>query len=157
MPNWVKNLVYVRGSQEELDKLQSMLVSHYAGENKNVAQSFFNSLLRTPEKLDENGAIEWRVKHWGTREEAIDLWYDRVDANYLELEFETAWTTPLGIFKEISKQLPSTRVGVCYASECYGINCGLIQSKGGEATVRIVDDNPVFAEPFAEKVWNFYE
>ncbi|MBJ2354836.1 hypothetical protein JF818_00175, partial [Sphaerochaeta sp. S2] len=68
-----------------------------------------------------------------------------------------AWTTPLGIFKEISKQLPSTRVGVCYADEDFGTNCGLILSKGGEASVKIVDDNPVFAEPFAEKVWNFYD
>ncbi|MBJ2355048.1 hypothetical protein JF818_01260, partial [Sphaerochaeta sp. S2] len=94
MPNRVKNLVYIRGSQEELDKLQSMMVRHYAGENETVAQSFFNSLLRTPEKLDEASVINWRAKHWGAKEEASELWFDRVDANYLELEFETAWTTP---------------------------------------------------------------
>ncbi len=64
MPNRVKNLVYIRGSQEELDKLQSMMVVKYGGENQNVEQSFFNRLLRSPKSSCEIDLEDWRAKNW---------------------------------------------------------------------------------------------
>lgn len=152
MANWVKTFVRLKGSNEELDKLESMMTYQYAGENWLDRQHFFSKLIPMPESISEDDADDWRDDHWGTKWEARELWYSRSD-EMLEFACETAWGTPEGIFKAITKQLPSITLGGYYADENLGENCGLVMGKLGRVTLVRTGNRSDEAVQFAEKVW----
>lgn len=70
---------------------------------------------------------DWSCAIWGTKWNSSGAYY--IDEN--NIEFETAWSCPYGIFKEISKQY-NTRVEVQYADEDMGYNCGTLIFENGE-------------------------
>lgn len=65
---------------------------------------------------------EWSIENWGTK-------WD-VDADFecyggtIELHFDTAWNTPVPIFKKLSEQFPNLVIYVEFADEDLGSNCG---------------------------------
>ena len=154
MPNWVKTYIRVKGKKEELDKLESLMVYQYAGENWVDRQRFFSKLMPMPKSISEDDADDWRDDHWGTKWEPKELWFSRHDAELLELGMETAWGTPKGIFKAITKQFPSTVLGGYYADECFGYNCGLISGRKGCIERADISDETKIKMQFSEKVWN---
>lgn len=153
MANWVKTHVRMKGKKEELDKLESMMVHKYGGENYEVEQNFFNSLVPIKE-FAMSDLREWLEENWGTCTEAEELWYDRHSPELLEIAFETAWNTPLQILKAITKQFPSVVIGGYYADEDLGWNCGVVLSNKDFAEKIIIGCGTKPHQRFASMVWD---
>lgn len=154
MPNWIKSFIKLKGEKDELDKLQTMMIFQYGGVNHSAVQTLFNRLVPMPKTLAEAEVFKWRYEHWGTNCEAQELWYFRSSCTMLELSFETAWATPLEIFKAIQKEFPSITLGGYYADENYGHNCGLIVGNRHCAEILRLGDESDAAVEFSEKVWD---
>jgi len=69
-----------------------------------------NHLIPMPKELegtsgfDENGVTgwyEWRLQNWGTKWDIYDAHCDRIDANTLQLYFNTAWSPPIPVFDKL--------------------------------------------------------
>ena len=155
MPNWVRNLV-----EFKTDKVLKDCI------NDN-GEFDFNKILPMPKVLDEDGGFDkmtqeerllflrenddcndwysWHTHFWGTKWNANET---HVKNDYT-VEFDTAWNTPEGVFKAISKKY-KTKVKVAYADEDLGNNCGIITYIDGEET-SFKEGN----EDFAERIWGW--
>ena len=80
---------------------------------------------------------EWCIDKWGTKWDACEVvpgggiecdCYEKI----ITITFDTAWSTPVPIFKELSKQYPSFVICVEYADEDLGSNCGTYALWEGE-------------------------
>lgn len=96
----------------------------------------------------EYGCDTWydfACKNWGTKWNACHTYY----VDEYNIEFDTAWSTPIHIFEEISKKY-NTRVEVEYADEDIGYNCGTMIFENGELVSKNYGD-----ETFANNVWGW--
>ena len=80
---------------------------------------------------------EWCIDKWGTKWDACEVVPDKgIECECYEkiitITFDTAWSTPVPIFKELSKQYPSFVICVEYADEDLGSNCGTYALWEGE-------------------------
>lgn len=66
---------------------------------------------------------EWSIDKWGTKWDACYPGCDH-DEEEINIYFDTAWSTPLPVFKELSRQFPDLVIYVEYADEDMGHNCG---------------------------------
>ena len=91
---------------------------------------------------------DWCCENWGTKWNASDTYI--IDDN--EIEFSTAWSCPLNIFKELSKQFSGVEIAVDFADEDIGSNCGKITFLNGEMEEYIDMDGNT---DFALEVWGY--
>lgn len=89
---------------------------------------------------------DWCCENWGTKWNASDTYI--IDDN--EIEFSTAWSCPVNILKELSKQFSGVEIAVDFADEDIGYNCGKITFLNGEMEEYIVGDTD-----FALEVWGY--
>lgn len=89
---------------------------------------------------------DWCCENWGTKWNTSDTYI--IDDN--EIEFSTAWSCPVNIFKELSKQFSGVEIAVDFADEDIGSNCGKITFLNGEMEEYIVGDTD-----FALEVWGY--
>ena len=71
---------------------------------------------------------DWCCENWGTKWNANNTYI--VDDT--EIEFDTAWSCPVNIFKELSRQFSGVEIVVEFADEDIGSNCGKITFLNGE-------------------------
>lgn len=72
--------------------------------------------------------------------------------NESEMEFDTAWSCPVNIFKELSRQFSGVEIVVEFADEDIGSNCGKITFLNGEIEEYIdMDGN----QDFALELWGY--
>ena len=71
---------------------------------------------------------DWCVNNWGTKWNAGNTYI--ISDN--EIEFETAWSCPVNIFQELSRQFSGVEIVVEFADEDIGSNCGKITFLNGE-------------------------
>lgn len=88
---------------------------------------------------------DWSCKHWGTKWNCNSVY--AIDDN--NVEFETAWSCPYELLKEISKKY-NTKVVVEYADEDIGSNCGTLTFENGEETDYEKGDSN-----FAYHIWGY--
>jgi len=62
---------------------------------------------------------DWHIDMWGTKWEA-----DGASADGDCISFNTAWSTPEPVIRELSKLYPKVIIKVNYADEDLGVNCG---------------------------------
>lgn len=72
---------------------------------------------------------EWCIDKWGTKWDACEVVPDEgveceCGEEEINIYFDTAWSTPVPVFKELSKQFPDLVIYVEYADEDMGHNCG---------------------------------
>jgi len=90
-----------------------------------------NALERATIRLRTGGYqfwYEWCVDNWGTKWNAYD---QRID-DLGRLVFSTAWSTPVPVFEELSRQWPEVMIQVEFADEDFGVNCGAYMLEAGE-------------------------
>lgn len=123
MPNWVKNDVRIADAEAmkkcmkrengvvyfDFEKIIPMPDDIYRGDLGIVERK----------KYGEKNWYDWSVENWGTKWNAHDCHRTGVNS----VEFNTAWSTPEPVMKELSKKF-HTRVEVYYADEDLGHNCG---------------------------------
>ena len=89
---------------------------------------------------------DWSIENWGTKWNAGDTIVDDES-----IEFETAWSTPVPVFVELSKRLKDISIIVHYADEDIGSNCGSLVIVNGEVS-ECEPDNP---RKFACDMWGY--
>lgn len=91
---------------------------------------------------------DWCCENWGTKWNANNTYV--VDDT--EIEFDTAWSCPVNIFKELSRQFSGVEIVVEFADEDIGSNCGKITFLNGEIEEYIdMDGN----QDFALELWGY--
>lgn len=88
-------------------------------ENLNEALDTFLKGYFNVQRYGWKDWYDWSIDNWGTKWNACNVYID--DDNQV-IEFETAWSMPEGVIKEICKHTP---VRVEYADEDIGSNCGI--------------------------------
>lgn len=68
------------------------------------------------------------AKNWGCKWNATRTYVISDD----EVEFETPWSCPVEVLKELSRQFSGVEIYVEYADEDYGSNCGYFTLLNGE-------------------------
>lgn len=98
----------------------------------------FIQMLRNKRSCGHFHTMDFARDAWGTKWNAYDQVID-LDAG--ELSFDTAWSCPMPVLKELSKRHPDEEITVRYADEDLGSNCGTMTLKAGEATSSDVADH----------------
>ena len=106
---------------------------------RNVIKGYYN--LRT---YGAKNWYDWCKEKWSTKWNVGTA--DFIDEDYKTISFQTAWSTPEGVFRELSKY---TKVVVIYADEDTGSNYGLDIYENGELTEVINDRNKSIGEAYA--------
>ena len=124
MPNHVTHVVRVRGPKAELRAFAS---AHVRADANTACRLDFNTIVPQPDGLSENWRA-WRCEHWGTKWNSYDfLWRrgpdDLVHLPGLTLQFDTAWSPPIPIFKKLVELWPALAFHVSCFDEGWGF-CG---------------------------------
>jgi len=151
MPNHITNRVQIKSLNDDWRKEEEAFKQLEALMKTEESTFDFNVLIPYPEKhsiLDKarheaekngtkwddlpkdgfnQGGYEWCTEHWGTKWNAYDIGFD-----YNSVYFQTAWSTPLPIWQELSKRFPDLRLEVEYADEDRGSNCGRLAYMNGK-------------------------
>ena len=159
MPNWVRNVV----TFGDENVIKDTVVKEHGGDLFD-----FNKIIKQPEELDPDsdrfidklsleekmlflkehkGAdnwYDWRIANWDTKWNARET----VVLNKKKVIFDTAWSTPFKIFREISKKYHTT-VTVRFADEGITENSGKIVFEDG-----IEVDYTEGDKAFCRRVWN---
>ena len=126
-----KNVQYVMKKKELAEALE------------NYIKGFFNL-----KRYGETDWYEWSIKHWGTKWNGYET---VVDCGVIQ--FQTAWSTPVPVFVELSKRLKDKVITVHYADEDIGSNCGTLEILNGEVS-EFEPENP---REFACNLWGYDE
>ena len=139
MPNWCSNEVQIDGTKEDIAKFREECFTDHKG----VAVLDFSKVLPEPDydkpKKDgtHNNGVQtelhsvmpdwwnWRNDNWGTKWNLVPnpegnlSGYDFVDhgKDYIQLEFETAWSPPDGIYEAIVAKYPDLSVNWFYRED----------------------------------------
>jgi hypothetical protein len=139
MPNWCSNEVQIDGNEKDIAKFKEECFTDHKG----VAVLDFSKVLPEPDydkpKKDgtHNNGVQtepssvmpdwwtWRNDNWGTKWNLVpnhdgDLTsYDFVEnhEDYIQLEFETAWSPPNGIYEAIVEKYPDLDINWFYRED----------------------------------------
>ena len=126
-----KNIKYAMKKKELTETLE------------NYIKGFFNI-----KRYGERDWYDWSIENWGTKWNAGDtVVYSDV------IEFQTAWSTPIPVFVELSKRLKDTTIAVDYADEDIGSNCGTLEFFNGQM-LQFEPENP---RKLACDLWGYDE
>lgn len=117
----------------------------YAGLGIKNLEDLGNTYINNILEYGHDTWYDWSCDNWGTKWNACHTYY----VDEFNIEFDTAWSTPIPIFKEISKKY-NTRVEVEYADEDIGNNCGVMIFEDGELVSRDYGNRE-----FANSVWGW--
>lgn len=136
MPNWVTNILEIKGSREDLDQLIQVVRSEKFEFN-------FNKVIPYPEeyaRLDaeggeiaqgyNSGGYEWCEENWGTKGNALEVSVKK-ENEVLVYMFDTAWSPSLPVTEELSARFPSLTLTHRFI-ERGGAASGWYEFKGGE-------------------------
>lgn len=90
---------------------------------------------------------------WGTKWGSYDNNVERLEEGVVS--FDTAWSTPDGIWERLAKKFPDEVITVEYADEDIGYNCGTLTLHKGEITKTVPDKQD--ADLFAVRVKGWSE
>lgn len=123
MPNWCNNTLEIQGSKKDREAIKSQLNYSYTWKGKTLTQVedkwelvykeeeikdpifAFNNVLPEPEFEGEEDWYHWRLANWDTKWNPSEVCIGEND-NTLVYTFDTAWSPPMAIYYELSKQYP---------------------------------------------------
>lgn len=162
MPNYVRNIVRFKGSQERIDELlEAVKLDNKQDDNSYAGKGTidFRKVVPIPDYVyqgplgDEEKRLygnrnwyDWNMKHWGTKWNA----YNPLEPVDNEIRFETAWNAPMKVIEELSFMFNDLEITIDYADEDIGFNCGRTTFKNGEKTREWALWNAV---EFANEMW----
>lgn len=105
-------------------------------------------LLRNEILYGERDWYDWRMKHWGTKWNAMGVTMTYQGSCEVDYEFDTANTFPEEIYLSLSAQFPDLQIDVEFAHEDIGAYCGAESFRGGSGETYFVNE-----KQFACDVW----
>lgn len=97
-------------------------------ENRDVFLAECEQAKQNIEKYGFKDWYDWRRAKWGTKWNGFHLNVLSEDT----IMFDTAWSTPMGIWYAIAEQFPELQFNIKYADEDSGYNAGEIDINSGE-------------------------
>jgi len=97
--------------------------------NRNSSRENDNEIL--VELYGADNGCDWSTMEWGTKWNA----YDVISMDKKGVSFKTAWSSPIPVITELSKQNPKVVFLLEYADEDIGYNCGVKHFLNGEVIV----------------------
>jgi hypothetical protein len=100
---------------------------------------------------------DWHIDNWGTKWNAYDG-YTIVGKSCITLVFNTAWSFPEPIARQVAEILKDYDIEIKYADEDWGFNCGRMRYSATSYHWEVDEtehdiDNP---DRFARNLWNRY-
>lgn len=133
-------------SEEYMKRLRENLMRDYkilsAATMEDIGKAYIDNIL----EYGHDTWYEWCTEHWGTKWNACEC---TIGDNYLE--FETAWSAPVPVIKELSRRFPGLIFHHEWADENLGYNCGQCEYRNGVADECELDD----AYEFACMLWGY--
>lgn len=129
------------------DVVNSIKVVHNAEQTQDII-----NILRGYYNLRKYGCTNWYDFHnikWGTKWNASETCIGN-----LSVFFQTAWSTPMGIWQELSKHLDFK---IAFADEDIGCNFGIIEVQNGEAGIDLFEDLPNEQKQYVASMINGYD
>lgn len=143
-------------------------------DNEEIRRNFdFNKIIQMPDfifkgnigaeeqaKYQNRNWYEWSIENWGTKWNAYDTFkygeanIDKIteenineENNQISFTFNTAWSAPLPVYKQMSFLYPHILFDIHFADEDYGSNVGHLTLEAGELiTVS-------YPEPFSDEAY----
>lgn len=111
-------------------------------------------ILQAKKKYDATGYASWYAFNkdmYGTKWDAYGVHIDNVSMveennNTLQMVFQSAWSTPIIFFKNLSERFPNLEINVEYADEDLGANCGTYSFSNG--VLKNSYEYPMPSEPY---------
>ncbi len=111
-------------TQEEYDAQELKIITNDLTENERnwgLSRGLTKALsYEYQKKFGADNWYDWQTRNWGTKWNA----YEQVEHEANEIEFDTAWSTPLQAMVYLSKKYPQVEFQVRYADEDFGYNVG---------------------------------
>ena len=162
MPNWVKNKIKFMGNDEENAKILNYIRSENEVESV-VEEQYnaidFNRIIPIPDyiyvgnlgekerkKYGKNNWYDWCIENWGTKWNTIGTY-----ACENEVFFDTAWDSPVPIFKRLTEIFPNVDMELTYADEDIGSNIGRVTYIDGNFSI-----NRYNAHQDGNDAWEIY-
>jgi hypothetical protein len=127
-------------SQKEYDIQEEKIATDNFTENERnwrISRGLTRELSNEyKEKFGTDNWYDWQTRNWGTKWNA----YKQVEHDENELEFDTAWSTPLRAMEHLSKKYPQVEFQVRYADEDFGYNVGEYSIINGEIESQNIPD-----------------
>ena len=145
MPNWCNN--NVRLTHEDPAKLEEIVQVIKKSEATNeygetTHYGLFEHIMPFPDEINNEWDYGWCIDNWGTKWEAnLDYCgYMEDNKNVLELDFDTAWAPPYGIYGALVEQGYSVNAAYMECGMDYwGIWINGCDEIGGEMSAYRVD------------------
>lgn len=90
-----------------------------------------NAAIKNVELYGVRDWYDWNILNWGTKWDCYEVSVLAAETS-ITLEFWTAWSTPVPVFRKLSEQYPTLSIEVKYADEDLGCNCGIYTFENGE-------------------------
>ncbi len=132
MPNWVYNTLEISADKETIAKIKkqlnasySIMVQNQVTTYNNPVISFWNITKPTDlEAYSGEGWYYWNNENWGTKWDISvpDEGYAETrisvdEETLLAYEFQTAWSPPLPVIRDLSIQYPEAQINLSYEEE----------------------------------------
>ena len=136
MPNNITNVIKLNWTQELIDRI----LEHIKSKEREID---FEKIIPMPKHIyrgdlssedeknywAENCWYQWSITNWGTKRNAYDI---SIESD--TIRFDTAWSHPWKIIKELSLTFPDVEIEVKYADEDIGHNLWRYRIKNWEQT-----------------------
>jgi len=114
---------WMKAGKQERKRIENELKEKYNLDNDEAVAK----LQRYADNVAKYGHptwYEWHCEHWGTKWDAYDVDVLERAECFIQLNFFTAWSTPLAAIKTLADQYPDLDIDVDFADEDVGRNCG---------------------------------
>lgn len=119
------------------------------GINNREAKARLQRYIDNVAKYGHTTWYEWHCEHWGTKWDAYDIEVLERNEEFIQINFFTAWSTPLQAIKTLAEQYPDLSIDVDFADENVGYNCGSYGFTEGNYWERVGD------YAFACEMWGY--
>lgn len=150
VPNWCNNDLEITGKPKDLHKLIKQVTTTEAEAGDEACAFDFNKVIPLPDNQKDDW-YEWRIENWGTKWQPSDVTfvssegttYSSVDnlepevweSGQVIVTFQTAWSPPIQVIKQLSKDNPNVKIVHKFYEEG---NCfyGTYIYRKGRATIK---------------------
>lgn len=168
MPNHVENHLIFDCSQERFQEiLRAICYEETSDSEKTGLGTFdFSKLIPMPDYIyrgnlgteekqlyGKNNWYDWSIANWGTKWNSYENFYDE---DMKTLSFQTAWSAPRPVIKQLAKRFPDVRFTHEWADEDMGYNVGTAEYADGKVkSENIPDGGSVEACRMAFRIWDY--
>ena len=112
MPNWCENKLVVRGEKKDMAKFLKVINEKVTLSDANRLQDILNAFIPIPSNVSD--WYHWNIDNWGTKWDVECYEEARIDDDYVELSFDSAWAPPVVWLEKVAKKYPKLKFSLKY-------------------------------------------